>query len=265
MRILYMSDLHLERDRLFWPRRRRPPGHPRAGPLLARTPKPDLIVLAGDIGAGLRGVDYADRLAGYVQAPVILVAGNHEFYRHDIARLLPALRAAAARTAGRVTLLENDTASLTIAGRTLHILGCTLWTDYALDGEAAAAAAMEFALHNLNDHRLISEGGAAFTPRHAREHHLVSRNWLRLGLQHLGAQTSLVVSHHAPSALCLGSLSGPIGAAYASRLIPPLRPTAWIHGHTHHRHVTVQEGVTLCSAPRGYGTDPDYVPGILEL
>jgi predicted phosphodiesterase len=264
MRILYMSDLHLERDRFIWPfRARRPPGHPRRGPLLAGLAPPDLIVLAGDICAGLRGVAYADELSRYLRAPAILVAGNHEFYHEDIARLLPAARAAAARTQGRVNFLENASARLTLAGRTLHILGCTLWTDYALDGDAAAA--MGFAGQHMNDHRMISDSGAAFTPRLALDRHMASRNWLRLALAHLGDQTTLIVSHHAPSPACLGPRTGPIAPAYASSLIPALRPTAWIHGHTHHRHLTEVDGVQLCSAPRGYGPDPHYAPGLLVL
>jgi predicted phosphodiesterase len=263
MRILYMSDLHLERDRFAWPFRGRPSGHPRRGPLLAGIAPPDLIVLAGDICAGLRGIAYADALARYLRAPAIVVAGNHEFYRQDIARLLPAARAAAARTSGRVNFLENASACLTIAGRTLHILGCTLWTDYALDGDAAVA--MDFAAKHMNDHRMISDSGGAFTPRQALDRHLVSRNWLRLALAHLGDRTTLIVSHHAPSAAGLGARTGPIAPAYASSLIPALRPTAWIHGHTHHRHITDLEGVQLCSAPRGYGPDPHYAPGLLVL
>jgi predicted phosphodiesterase len=264
MRILYMSDLHLEMDPIAWRfRSGRPPGHPRRGPLLAGLERPDLIVLAGDIGDGLRGVAYADELARYLRAPAILIAGNHEFYRKDITRLLPATEAAAARTQGRVNFLENTSARLTLAGRTLHILGCTLWTDYALQGEAHAN--MLFAGRHMNDHRMISESGAIFTPQQARDRHMASRNWLRLALAHLRGQPSLVVSHHAPSPAGLGERTGPIAPAYASNLIPALRPTAWIHGHTHHRHASEVDGVLLCSAPRGYGVDPDYRPGLLVL
>jgi predicted MPP superfamily phosphohydrolase len=264
MRILYMSDLHTELDPLRWRLRQAlPTAHPRRGPDLAGIAPPDLIVLAGDIGDGVRAIAYADQLARYLRAPAVFVAGNHEFYHHDIARLLPAARAAAARTQGRVQLLENASARLTIAGRTLHILGCTLWTDYALEGEPRAN--MAYAGAHMNDHRFIRESGALFTPQQARDRHMASRNWLRLTLEHLEGQTTLVVTHHAPSAAGLGPRDGPIAPAYASNLIPALRPTAWIHGHTHHRHETLVEGVRLCAAPRGDEPDAGYRPGLLVL
>jgi predicted phosphodiesterase len=42
----------------------------------------DVVILAGDIGVGLEGLQWAK--ARYPDRPVIYVAGNHEFYHHDI-------------------------------------------------------------------------------------------------------------------------------------------------------------------------------------
>ena len=42
----------------------------------------DVVILAGDIGVGLGGIEWAARR--YPRAPVIYVPGNHEFYAHDI-------------------------------------------------------------------------------------------------------------------------------------------------------------------------------------
>jgi len=42
----------------------------------------DIVILAGDIGVGLGGIEWAARR--FPRAPVIYVPGNHEFYDQDI-------------------------------------------------------------------------------------------------------------------------------------------------------------------------------------
>ncbi len=42
----------------------------------------DIVILAGDIGVGLGGIEWAaDK---FPKTPVIYVPGNHEYYGHDI-------------------------------------------------------------------------------------------------------------------------------------------------------------------------------------
>jgi predicted phosphodiesterase len=43
----------------------------------------DIVILAGDIGVGFGGVEWAARR--FPETPVIYVPGNHEFYNHDVA------------------------------------------------------------------------------------------------------------------------------------------------------------------------------------
>jgi predicted phosphodiesterase len=283
IRVLYMSDLHLEMERWRlavpgWPdfmaRHRAVARHPARGPMLDGLGRVDLVVLAGDIHNGLRGVVYAEQVAEYLDAPVVMVAGNHEFYYHDVVTLLPGLRAASGKTGGRVRFLENTHTSFDVAGRLLHVLGCTLWTDYALHGTVAAS--MQAAGARMNDHRFIRLQGAAFQPRDALASHEASLFWLRQTMAALRAgppSDVLVVSHHAPSGAVLGARTGMIAPAYGSKLLgrfEDLRPDAWIHGHTHHRHDSLIGGVRLVSAPRGYVTDGDsgtlgFRPGILTM
>jgi predicted phosphohydrolase len=284
IRILYMSDLHLEMDRFrfaipgwarFRTRHSAFPAQPRSGPLLHDLPAVDLIVLAGDIHGGVRGIEYAEQVAKFLQAPAIYVAGNHEFYQHDIAHLVPALRRAAARTHGRVHFLENTVASFSFSGHRLNVLGCTLWTDYALHGDVAAA--MAAAARRLNDHAMIHGAEGRLAPAEVLALHRDSRHWLHATLAHL-RQTqphakNLVVTHHAPSPSFLGARTGAIGPAYASNMLAefaPYVPTAWIHGHTHFRHESIEETIRLASAPRGYllydgMAAQTYRPGVLEI
>jgi DNA repair exonuclease SbcCD nuclease subunit len=104
MRIAYMSDLHLEMESFrlaipgwadFMARHKKVLRHPSRGPMLDELGNIDLVVLAGDIHNGLRGIVYADQVSAYLDVPVLMIAGNHEYYHHDAMVLLPALRDAA--------------------------------------------------------------------------------------------------------------------------------------------------------------------------
>ncbi len=285
IRILYMSDLHIEMERWrlsmpgwqdFVARHRDARKHPLRGPLLMGVERDiDLVVLAGDIHIGLRGAVYAGQLAEYFAAPVVYVAGNHEYYHQHMDLLEPALRATGSHGAGRVTFLENSLASYDIAGQRLHVLGCTLWTDYRLNDDAGAA--MAFAARHMNDHRLIRRVNSFFRPENALARHERSRAWLRQEVARLRREEPdgkiLVVTHHAPHAAVLGRRTGLIAPCYASDVLPDFaaaRPDAWIHGHTHHRHDSMLEGIRVVSAPRGYISHEgaaalEFQPGLLEI
>jgi predicted MPP superfamily phosphohydrolase len=283
IRVLYMSDLHLEMERWRlplpgWPaflaRHKALAAHPARGPMLDDLGDIDLAVLAGDIHGGLRGIVYADQLAKYLRAPVVFVAGNHEYYRHNMARLLPAFRNAAAHTEGRVHFLENAAAAFTIRGRRLNVLGCTLWTDYELHGRAFTG--MLEAERCMNDHVFIQHAGGAFRPEDALARHRESRIWLHktlAGLRRTEPQSqNLIVTHHAPSAAFLGTRTGAVAPAYGSEMLAEfahLKPAAWFHGHTHYRHETLAEGIRLASAPRGYLAFElealEFRPGVMEV
>jgi Icc-related predicted phosphoesterase len=284
IRILYMSDLHLEMERLRlavpgWPdflrRRGAIARHPPHGPVLDDVAGIDLVVMAGDIHKGLRGIVYAEEVAAYLGAPVVYIAGNHEYYFHDIGTLLPSFRKVNGKRAPNIQFLENAVASFEVRGRRLHVLACTLWTDYALNGNAEAA--MQGALRRMNDHRAIYLDGLPFTPMDAARMHTDSVTWLRETLAQLQAKdpdaTCIIVTHHAPSRDFLGERQGAIAPAYASDLVKLFnapRPALWIHGHTHFRHETVIDGIPFVSAPRGYVTFDgqaalQYRPGVAEV
>jgi predicted phosphodiesterase len=279
MRIIYMSDLHLEMESAwlgirgwadFAGQRKRIARHPARGPMLNGLEKPDLVVLAGDVHNGLEALGYAQQVAAYFEAPVVLVAGNHEYYGHDAQTLLPALRAAADRLP-EVHFLERDSMMFEVGGEKVKVLGCTLWTDFALHGDSEAAAA--HALRMMNDYRLINVGGLKLGPMATQLAHRDSRRWLLDELQHTARDVKrLVVTHHAPTPLALGQRQGRIAPAYASDLVGEFvgQVDLWIHGHTHFRHESLESGIRIASAPRGYvGYDaeasPRFRPGIIEL
>jgi len=243
LRILAISDLHLEFSSLS-----------------TTFPDADLVILAGDIDMGLRGVEWACRT--FPTTPVIYVPGNHEFYRKAYPRLVEKMRAAA--TNSTVNILDRD--CLEIGGVTF--LGCTLWSDYALLGEPSAV--MDHCARHLTDFQLIriSPKYYRMTPQTARSLNATAIAWLTDHLPR--AQRAVVVTHHAPSARSFGSEDyrhTPESAGFASNLDPLIlqyRPELWIHGHIHSRADYLVGNTRVLCNPRGYPDERnDFNPSLI--
>ena len=178
MKITAMSDLHLEFERgpnagaewsAFVQRRADALHHPRIGPMIDNVIGADLVIMAGDIDVGARGLDYADEVAQYVGAPVVYVLGNHEGYDGTpFDRLYDKIRTKAEATGGRVIFLENQATVFECEGDRVHVLGATLWTDYAANGRENVKFAMREANSSLNDHIRCRLRGSKFGPSAAR-------------------------------------------------------------------------------------------------
>ena len=252
-----LSDVHLEFA--AWPRR-----VPMAGIDC------DVHILAGDIGVGLMGLDWA--LKTFTR-PVIYVMGNHELYGQRTTRTLWAK--ARAKVAGtHVHLLENE--AVIIAG--VRFVGASLWTDFCLHGFTQQKAMMHHAADSMNDYARIRMGrsGATWqylTPQTTLAWHEKSCLFLESALDNQAPhdvaassfRRTVVVTHHAPSAQSLGK-APPFpadDAAYASSLEDlVVRADLWVHGHTHVRaDYLVDNGqgghTRVVSNPRGYvGVEP---------
>ncbi len=227
----------------------------------------DVHILAGDIGVGLMGLEWA--LKTFTR-PVIYVLGNHEFYGwRTVPHLMAKARAKVADT--HVHLLENG--AITIDG--VRFLGATLWTDFCLAGDLHQDRTMRAAAEIMNDYqriRLPADGYSTrpIAPATTRAWHEASVAFLEQALiarpQTNSAQTpwaaarTVVVTHHAPSPQSLGK-PPPFDAedaAYASNLSNLIGwADLWVHGHIHKR---VDYGVArhkggftrVTANPRGY-------------
>ena len=129
MKLQILSDLHLEMLN--------PPYSWR----IPETPA-EMVVLAGDIGVGLKGLKWALREAERLQKHAVYVPGNHEYYGERLT-VLENMRAVA--RGSRVAVLDMD--EFTWNG--VRFLGLTLWTDYLLFGREHRAGAMEKAARFL--------------------------------------------------------------------------------------------------------------------
>ncbi len=239
-----LSDLHLELEPFS-------PGQTDA----------DVVVLAGDVHTGTRGIDWAKET--YTGKPVVYVLGNHEYYGKAIPKHTDTLRDRA--KGSNVHVLENE--SITV-GDTVF-LGCTLWTDFRLHGNSSIAG--YDARQWMRDYRKIrvSPSFSQLRPDDTASFCARSLRWLREELGRAEGKRVAVVTHHAPSGRSIpgGQEDNRLDPAYASNLddvIAASGASLWIHGHLHTRaDYMIGETRVVCNA-RGYPdeTGHGFEPGL---
>ncbi len=216
----------------------------------------DVLVLAGDIAPGLAGIEWMRR---YVDGrPIVYVAGNHEFYGHDLPGLIGRLRDAA--VGSQIHVLEND--ELLIDG--VRFLGCTLWSDFDYAGPENRADSMRISERLVNDYRRIraSEFDRTLTAQDTRDLHVASRAWLATSLASHHDGPTVVITHHAPLIRRppeSNALLDAIGGAFASdlsELMDGESADLWIFGHIHRTVDTEVNGTRVLSNQRGYPQEP---------
>jgi predicted phosphodiesterase len=223
----------------------------------------DLLVLAGDIGNGSQAID----LFQDWPVPVLLLAGNHEFYGYSIEQMRVKLRKAASGTS--ITFLDNDSADF--GG--VRFLGTTLWTDYRLGLNRTQRELMERAELSINDHRRITSKESPskegrFTAANALAEHERSRAWLDRELDRPYDGKTVVVTHHGPHPLSVHPRyeGDPINAAFVSDL-SELLPKAdlWLHGHVHDSFDYKVGDCRVVANPLGYPRNARSVEHAKEL
>lgn len=238
MKILVLSDLHIEFA----------PFDPVYGGVRIDHGV-DLVVLAGDIHVGTRGISWARQ--SFPDKAIVYVPGNHEFYRGHWLHTLDALRVAARQF--DVSLLEDDV--LEMGG--YRFLGTTLWTDFELFGIASKPKAVVQALASMADFRVIQAGEPhrGLSPQDTIDRHITSRTWLTTELAKGTPEKTVVITHHLPSmeSVALHYRTDCTSAAFGSNLEHLLgQSTLWIHGHTHDSFDYVLNGTRIVCNPRGY-------------
>jgi Icc-related predicted phosphoesterase len=227
-------------------------------PVPAPAPGIDAVLVAGDTCQGVVAAFETLRQIIPMQVPVIMVAGNHEFYRHCLIEEIAQARSQAPHYG--IHFLENEAVVL----GSIRFVGCTLWTKYDFYGEERRALAMTAAFSGMNDHRRIAwtkqPTWQRFRPREALMLHRRSRAFIAAELAKPFSGATVVVTHHAPHPRSIHSryCSDILSAAYVSdltALIETGRPNLWVHGHVH-ESFDYQIGATrvICN-PHGYGNE----------
>lgn len=246
IRLQILSDLHLER-----------------GDYAPAQTDADVVILAGDIHVRRKGVRWIKK--HFPEQPVIYVAGNHEFYGYTVKGLFRDVRAAI--EGSNICLLENE--SIQIGDFTF--LGCTLWTDFQL--WPSAQGAMLAASKAISDFNVIRGEKDWFQPEDSVKLHQESIRWLRDALGKCNPQTTVVITHHAPSEKSLqrqhaGSILNATFASALDKFVKESGVPLWIHGHTHYC-VDYKIGKTrIFSNQLGYlgHNDPGFKPAaVIEL
>ncbi|RYE43860.1 MAG: metallo-dependent phosphatase [Hyphomicrobiales bacterium] len=219
----------------------------------------DVVVLAGDIDEGLKGLRWARQ--AFPDKPIVYVAGNHEFYGKEWSRHIADMRGLAGVLG--IHFLERDA----IEFEGIRFLGCTLWTDFQINGEDMAQACMQEAQHRLNDYRQIrfsrSSSNAdlywvrskTIVPVLTLQRHRQSVEWLETQLAKGDPHRTVVVTHHAPHQLSVapGYVGDPLTPSFVSDLDRLMgRSVLWIHGHVHDSFDYVVRGTRVVCNPRGY-------------
>ena len=248
MKIYILSDLHLE--------------------FLAFLPPmvdADVIVLAGDIWIGIRGIAWARQT--WPDKVVIFVAGNHEYYRSEIGKENEMMEQAA-RLYGVHVLNRGE---VIIEG--VRFLGATLWTDFRLFGDAKRPYAYAAGLNGLRDFRVIDYGSRTFMPQDSAQFNAEDVAFLerKLIAEPFDGKT-VVVTHHLPSRRSVAERYSKhmLSACFASDLDRLMGfSKLWIHGHTHDSFDYVLNGTRVICNPRGYceeGGTPEnsgFNPGLV--
>jgi predicted MPP superfamily phosphohydrolase len=248
VRIQFVSDLHLEFER-----------RPEDRLQLPIAPCTTALVLAGDIHNDLAGLDsFVRPLAKRV--PVILVAGNHEFFTHELVAMYHALTDWAAATPN-VHFLQDR--AVEIDG--IIFLGSTLWSNF----DYAHAALMKQSTSMMVDYAVIADRDdprGHLRPERILREHQHSIAFLERELRARDPSRTVVVTHHAPSlqsSRCKGEDWENLYGSNYDALIEDCGPALWIHGHVHDSFdYTIGRTTGACN-PRdyvGYGENAAFGP-----
>jgi len=190
----------------------------------------DLLIIAGDLNIGIKGIQWLkDNIK---EIPVIYILGNHEYYKGSYPKTLNKIKESALKS--NIHVLENE--SVIIKDIKFH--GTTLWTDFSLFGNPEFYG--EMCQQQMNDYKQIRKDPSYSKLRTIDTYniHKESLRWLEHSLNKSDSFINIVVTHHAPSGKSIPpELKGNyLSYAYASDLenfILKYQPSYWIHGHIH--------------------------------
>ena len=236
MKLHILSDLHLDFSHIPLP------------PVEA-----DVLVLAGDIAEGTRGIDFAKQYQTRYQH-IFYVIGNHEFYGHHLSKMAFDIKEHAKNS--NIHVLDNDVFLVD----NYAFIGSTLWTDFQLYGLENAAICMKASQAGINDFSQIHYANTYFHTSHAAQMSLVNQKFLKEKLLEYKEYKKIVITHHTPSIKSIPAQykNQAINGAFSNNLDKMVaKADLWIHGHTHTSFdYTIDKTRVICN-PRGYSKYQD--------
>jgi hypothetical protein len=206
-----------------------------------------VLVLAGDIGVGIQGLEFIKPL-GKRFPHIIYVAGNHEFYHNDITLVKKNIEIILKLEGINNIYVVDRAATLELEG---HKFVCgTLWTDFNKNNPLAHIRVR----NGLNDYRVINKNGAALSTYDTHEIFKDTFEYFKNNVD----DNTIVITHHMPSLQAVSEEyreEGLINHGFASDLdnfIIDRKPKYWFFGHGHNSNDFVIGETRLISNPRGY-------------
>lgn len=229
MKIQYASDLHLEfADNWTYLKQ---------NPLQVSG---DILILAGDIGY-LGDDNYSKHpfwdWASENYQQVIIVLGNHEFYKYyDIATLHDGF-------SGEIRHNVHYYYNTVVQLPNTDIIVSTLWAHIELENAYYTEGC-------VSDFKRICWGESLLTFAEFNKEHIRCFEFIRKAVSSSCAKTKIVVTHHVPSFYMLspeflGSRANGAFTVELSEYIENSGIDYWIYGHSH-RNIDVTIGKTQC-------------------
>lgn len=242
MRIYPVSDLHNETEP--WA----PPGD-----------KDGVLLVAGDIHTRHRAGEWLRDVAPLYKA-VVAIPGNHDYWDDAAENTVLGIRETL-RNVPNAYMLERNTVVIDDT----RFIGCTLWTHVPPDS-------LLHVQNTIRDYERIriAHGQTKLNVGVTNQWHVRDKEWLAQELAQPFEGTTVVMTHHAPSAQSIDNrykdhvANMALNHGYHTNLddwVKNLAFDAWIHGHTHHSFdYPFGSGRLICN-PRGYAPrmlNPDF-------
>jgi len=196
----------------------------------------DVLIIAGDIGVG-DSLFYALELIAkhYVNASVLYVPGNHDFYNSNFPKMLNSLHILSS-SIDNLFVLDNK--MKVING--VSFIGSTLWFRKQKDYQKYTAMLTDFDLIRNFEDRVFKENRKC----------LNFLNW------HVN-EDAVVITHHMPTikSTPIRFLTDPLNMFFVcdmEKLIKKRKPKLWVHGHTHDSFNYLLEKTHIVCNPLGY-------------
>lgn len=252
MRIIYMSDLHLEFDPEFLP---------------TNDTRADTLILAGDIFVA-NDLERAEVSSKYWMKQkiinflltackqfkhVIYILGNHEHYHGAFNTTETIIRKTMAGVRNFYFLDKNH-----IILDDVLFYGATMWTDF-MGGNPVSMKTAEFTMHDYKCVKADSSNYRKLAAKTILYEHLSARNKLLDVLKENKLTKTVIITHHAPSSKSIHPIYANdtiTNSFYYSDLsnimLDNPQIDSWIHGHTHSSFSYKIGNTTVRCNPKGY-------------
>lgn len=212
----------------------------------------EVLVIAGDTANSLDASIEIVKGVHDLFRHVIVVPGNHEYYRRDAISTFKIKFNILAKELGNVTMLDGDV----IVIDDVTFIGATLWSDLAKGSFDVVYEAKRC----INDFRLIQVGEhVPFSADWMQRQSAYDLNFIRESCKKYGGK-KVVITHFPPirdfqhprwGSLKENPLNGYFMSDY-SHEIQDLEFDLWICGHTHDGSKFEKWGKKFVCNPRGY-------------